>query len=47
MQRMLGLVDGGKVQAAIVAKLDWLARDLIIQKHIVADLQRRGITRSR
>ena len=28
----------------IIEKLDRLARDLMIQEHIIADLQRRGIT---
>jgi DNA invertase Pin-like site-specific DNA recombinase len=39
----MGFVNGDKVQAVIVAKLDQLTRDLMIQEHIIADLHRRGL----
>src|ERR1019366_7540454 len=39
----MGFVNGDKVQSVIVAKLDQLTRDLMIQEHVVADLHRRGI----
>jgi len=38
-----GILTNG-VKTIIIEKLDRLARDLMIQEHIIQDLQRRGIT---
>jgi DNA invertase Pin-like site-specific DNA recombinase len=40
---MISRVIAGNVRTIVIEKLDRLARDLMIQEHIVADLQRRGI----
>jgi len=40
---MMALMMSGKVHTIIIEKLDRLARDLMIQEHIIADLQRRGV----
>lgn len=41
---MIAAVMANGVKTIIIEKLDRLARDLMIQEHIVQDLQRRGIT---
>jgi DNA invertase Pin-like site-specific DNA recombinase len=41
---MLAAIMANGVRVIVVERLDRLARDLMIQEHIIADLQRRGIT---
>lgn len=41
---MIAAVMANGVKTIIIEKLDRLARDLMIQEHIVQDMQRRGIT---
>ena len=41
---MLAAIMANGVRTIVVERLDRLARDLMIQEHIIADLQRRGIT---
>src|ERR1035437_5455964 len=43
VEMIAGILTNG-VKTIIIEKLDRLARDLMIQEHIIADLQRRGIT---
>ncbi len=42
MDMIAALADG--VETIVVEKLDRLARDLMIQEHIIADLRKRGVT---
>jgi DNA invertase Pin-like site-specific DNA recombinase len=41
---MIGCVLANGVKNVVIERLDRLARDLMIQEHILQDLQRRGIT---
>lgn len=41
---MIGCILANGVKTVIIERLDRLARDLMIQEHILQDLQRRGIT---
>lgn len=41
---MIGRILANGVRAVIIERLDRLARDLMVQEHIIADLHRRGIT---
>lgn len=41
---MIGRVLANGVRTILVEKLDRLARDLMVQEHIIQDMQRRGIT---
>ena len=41
---MLAEIMADGVQTIVVEKLDRLARDLLVQEHIISDLRRRGIT---
>lgn len=41
---MIGCILANGVRTVIIEKLDRLARDLMVQEHIIQDLQRRGIT---
>jgi DNA invertase Pin-like site-specific DNA recombinase len=41
---MIGRILGNGVKTILIEKLDRLARDLMVQEHILTDLQRRGIT---
>lgn len=41
---MLQKITGNGVRTIVIEKLDRLARDLMVQEHIIADLRRRGIT---
>ena len=41
---MIGRILADGVKTVIIEKLDRLARDLMIQEHILQDLERRGIT---
>jgi DNA invertase Pin-like site-specific DNA recombinase len=43
VEMLATILDSG-VRTIIIEKLDRLARDLMVQEHIIADLQRRGIT---
>jgi DNA invertase Pin-like site-specific DNA recombinase len=43
VEMITGILTNG-VKTIIIEKLDRLARDLMIQEHIIQDLQRRGIT---
>ena len=43
LQDLLLAMDGGDVRTVIIEKLDRLARDLMIQETIIADLRKRGI----
>ena len=43
VEMITGILTNG-VKTIVIEKLDRLARDLMVQEHIVADLQRRGIT---
>lgn len=40
---MMGLVLANGVKTIVIEKLDRLARDLMVQEHIIADLQRYGV----
>jgi DNA invertase Pin-like site-specific DNA recombinase len=41
---MIGCILANGVRTVVIERLDRLARDLMIQEHILQDLQRRGIT---
>jgi DNA invertase Pin-like site-specific DNA recombinase len=41
---MIGCILANGVKTVIIERLDRLARDLMIQEHILQDMQRRGIT---
>lgn len=41
---MVGRILANGVKTILVEKLDRLARDLMVQEHIIQDMQRRGIT---
>jgi DNA invertase Pin-like site-specific DNA recombinase len=41
---MLQTITSNGVRTIVIEKLDRLARDLMVQEHIVADLRKRGIT---
>jgi DNA invertase Pin-like site-specific DNA recombinase len=41
---MLRKIEGGSVRMVLIERLDRLARQLLVQEHIIADLQKRGIT---
>jgi DNA invertase Pin-like site-specific DNA recombinase len=41
---MVGCILANGVKTVVIERLDRLARDLMIQEHILQDLQRRGIT---
>src|ERR1035441_10769436 len=41
---MLQKIAGNGLRPIVIEKLDRLARDLMVQEHIIADLRRRGIT---
>jgi DNA invertase Pin-like site-specific DNA recombinase len=43
LKALLGLVDNQDVDAVLVASLDVLSPDLIVQEVIMADLRRRGV----
>lgn len=41
---MIGRILANGIKTILVEKLDRLARDLMVQEHIIQDMQRRGIT---
>jgi DNA invertase Pin-like site-specific DNA recombinase len=41
---MIGRILADGVRTVVIEKLDRLARDLMVQEHIIRDLQERGIT---
>jgi len=40
---MIGVIMGNGVKTVLIERLDRLARDLMVQEHIIADLKQRGV----